>query len=210
MGPESLDPALAAAESADVLAVGPGLGRREETLQFVRDLLRRVDLPTVVDADALRALDGGKRASDRVVVTPHPGEMSVLLGWERARITADPIAAARECARRYGVVALLKGAHTVVANPDGRVRVNWTGNPGMACGGMGDVLTGTVAGFLAQGMESFQAAAAGAFVHGLAGDLVAGEMGGRGFLARDVADHLPAAVDVLRSRPGRVPFPGTS
>lgn len=207
LGPASLDAALAAAETADALAVGPGVGRREETLALVSELIERVRCPVVVDADGLRALAERPRASAHVVVTPHPGEMSTLLGRERARITADPIAAARECARRYGVTALLKGAHTVVSSREGRVTVNPTGNSGMASGGMGDVLTGLLAGFMAQGMESFRAASAAALVHGLAGDRVAACIGARGFLARDVAEALPGAVEVLRQSPRSVPCP---
>ena len=207
LGPEALGAVLEAAVTADVVAVGPGLGRRDETLCFVQELLAQVSLPVVIDADALRAVRQGGLGSGPVAVTPHPGEMSTLLGWDRARIVADPIAAARECAQRFGVVALLKGAHTAVASPDGRVYLNWTGNAGMAGGGMGDVLTGAAAGFVAQGMESFHAVTAAAFVHGLAGDMAAAEVGERGLLARDVAERLPAAVDVLRHRCGEIAFP---
>ncbi|MBM3464069.1 MAG: NAD(P)H-hydrate dehydratase [Armatimonadetes bacterium] len=204
---ESAIPALdAALADARGVGMGPGLGRREETLRVVRHLLETSTAPLVLDADGLLALPDAKRDRE-IVVTPHPGEMSRLLGKPIEEILGDPIGSARACAARFNVVALLKGAHTIIAAPDGRVRVNFTGNPGMASGGMGDVLTGIIATLLAEGLAPFDAAAVGAFVHGRAADLHVAAHGERGLLARDVAEALPDAIRDVQQNWARIPFP---
>jgi len=122
------------------------------------------------------------------------GEASVLLGeeeWPTTKIVEDPLSAVRICAERYQAVVVLKGAHSLVAAPDGRVRINVTGNEAMASGGMGDVLTGLVGALLAQGLDAYDAATVGVFLHGLAGDMVAQTIGKRGILASEVAHQLP-------------------
>lgn len=166
-------------QSRDVLAVGPGLGRFEGDGRWLRRLWEESRVPLVVDADALNALsatedfaDWKPRTTD-TVLTPHPGEMARLTGKSTAEVQRDRIGTVIHFAVRYGVTLVLKGARTIIAAPDGRAYVNVTGHPGMATGGMGDVLTGIIAGLLAQGLSGPQAAALGARLHGLAGERVA-------------------------------------
>lgn len=194
---------LAAAYGKGALAVGPGLGTTEETGQVVRRLYRELRQPMVVDADGLNLLAGevAVLAAGPRVLTPHPGEMSRLAGISTVEIQGRRRAVAADFAKRHGVYLVLKGAATIIAAPDGRLAVNPTGNPGMAAGGMGDVLTGLIGGLLAQGVAPFEAACLGAYVHGLAGDRLA--RGGRpfGFLAGELAAEIPAAFqEVLESQ----------
>ncbi len=163
--------------------MGPGLGQEGTTPEFVRAFVERVSLPMVLDADALNALAGrtellkratapdecGKRRT--IVLTPHPGEMARLVGWSVKEVEADRVGLARKFATENGVTLVLKGWRTLVAHPDGRVAVNTTGNPAMAKGGSGDILTGIVAAMLAQYPERVaEAVEAAVFLHGLAGD----------------------------------------
>jgi NAD(P)H-hydrate epimerase len=192
---------LSLLEKADVLAIGPGLSQATEVIALVRELLPHVKVPCVLDADALNALAGSgdilRKVQAPVVITPHPGEMARLLGMTPKEIQQDRIAAAVQAAERWSVTALLKGARTVVAAPDGAIFINPTGNPGMATAGSGDVLTGVVASLIAQGVETARAAAAGAYIHGLAGDLAAREKGMMGLIAGDILSTLPAAAREL-------------
>ena len=181
----------------DALVLGPGMGIDEETAGLVNRLYREVSVPVVVDADALTLLgkalparEGGQGAR---VLTPHPGEMARLTGLTIPEIQADRVAVAAAYAQEKGVVLLLKGASTAIAAPDGRIAINSTGNPGMAAGGMGDVLSGVIGALLAQGVAAWEAACLGAFVHGLAADRLARTKIRGGFLASEVAAELPAA-----------------
>ena len=182
----------------DAVALGPGVGLDPETQAAVQTLVRDVERPMVVDADALTALAGRlalcRDAPAPRLLTPHPGEAARLLGCGIADVQADRIASARRLAAESGAVVALKGARTVVASPDGRVAVNPTGNPGMATGGTGDVLTGIAGGLLAQGVAPAAVLSAAVYLHGLAGDLAAEARGEAGLLAGDVADALPAAI----------------
>jgi len=189
---------LSALACMDVLALGPGLGVVETTQLLVRRLVKDYAGPLVVDADGLNALVGhlevfGARQGALPVLTPHPGEMARLVGMTVAEVEADRLGAAIRFAGEHRVVLVLKGPHTVIAAPDGRYRVNASGNPGLASGGMGDVLTGLVGGLLAQGLEPFDAAALGVFLHGHAADRLAGRVGDAGMLASQVAAEIPAA-----------------
>ena len=173
--------ALELAAERTVLAVGPGLGMRPGVATEVRDMVKRSPVPVVLDADGVNAFAGRSRASlakrkAPLVLTPHPGEAARLYGVTAAEVQADRLAWARKIAADADAVCVLKGYRTVIAAPDGQAYVNPTGNPGMACGGMGDVLTGLVAGFLAQGLEPLEAAILGAFVHGLAADIAVDRM----------------------------------
>lgn len=185
-------------EWADAIAIGPGLSRDEETMAFVREVLMSVDAPTVVDADALFALNGHtsllKRRISPVILTPHTGEFAALAGGDAAEADIHRVRAAREASRRFSSIIVLKGAPTVTADRAGRSYVNSTGNPGMATIGSGDVLTGLVGGFLAQGLSAESAAYAGVFVHGLAGDIAAEKLGARSLLATDIGDSVPDAI----------------
>ena len=190
--------AVAAAKQRSAIAIGPGLSTAGQTAKFVHSVLSRADVPAVVDADALNCIGRRhavfKRRKAPTVLTPHPGEMARLTGRPTAEIQADRIGAARALASATGCVVLLKGAATVIANPDGEARINPTGNPGLATGGAGDVLTGLIGGLLAQGVGAFEAAWAGAYLHGLAADRAAADVGERALVAGDVIDALP---DVL-------------
>ncbi|MCK7595436.1 NAD(P)H-hydrate dehydratase [Pseudomarimonas salicorniae] len=181
-----------AAGRASVLAVGPGLGRGEWGRQQLEQALRRAagqDLPCVLDADGLWHLEAGRELPGRLVLTPHPGEAARLLGTDTAGIQSDRPAAARELARRYRACVVLKGNGSLVADPKGRLGVVDAGNPGMASGGMGDVLTGVVAALLAQGLGPWQAAALGAVAHATAGDRAADGQP-RGLIASDLFPAL--------------------
>jgi len=180
------------------LAVGPGLGQSEELADLIGWLVRECELPLVIDADGLNLLAGQlqvlqKRSGPPPVLTPHPGEMSRLCGLPVAEIEADRFQVARGFAMKHQVVLLLKGARTLIAAPDGRVRINASGNDGLASGGSGDVLTGLIGGLLAQGLDGFSAAALGAWLHGRAAELVAAGQGTAGMAASDLLLQLPPA-----------------
>jgi NAD(P)H-hydrate epimerase len=186
-------PALAAAlEAVDALAVGPGLGRAPGVARVVRRLLADFQGPVVVDADGLNALDLPTLAAARgaVVITPHPGEAGRLLGCAAQEVQADRVGAVRRLAREGRCVAVLKGAGTLVADASGSVAICPTGNDGMATGGSGDLLTGVLAGLLAQGAPPLAAARAAVYVHGEAGDRAAARLGRRALVAGDVLAHL--------------------
>ncbi|MDF9408017.1 MAG: Bifunctional NAD(P)H-hydrate repair enzyme Nnr [Pelotomaculum sp. PtaB.Bin013] len=189
---------LSLLDNADVLALGPGLSTVPEVVAMVRELLPSVRIPCVIDADGLNALAGEveilRKIQAPVVITPHPGEMARLMDVTTREIQEDRLSIAGKAATIWNVVALLKGARTVVAAPDGAIYINPTGNPGMATGGSGDVLTGVVAALIAQGLNPAQAASAGAYVHGLAGDMGARIKGMIGLTAGDILFNLPAAM----------------
>ncbi len=194
-GPE--DPAFAAiVEKKNVIAIGPGMGQHAETVQFIRRVVQESHTPMVVDADALNALAGQRlRFNAPRVFTPHPGEMSRLTGKPIADIQKDRIGTARAFATEHGVHLVLKGSRTVIAMPDGRVWINPTGSPAMATGGTGDVLTGMIAGLVAQFPNQFEQAVLGAvYLHGRAGELGAKELGEKSFIATDLFRFLPEAI----------------
>jgi len=202
---QALEPLLDLARDKQALALGPGLGQAEETQALVRRLVRECAPPLVIDADGINALAGHldvlvEGASFPRVLTPHPGEMARLAGVSIAEIQGDRVAFARGFASQTGAVLVLKGARTLTAAPDGRVFINASGNPGMASGGMGDVLTGLIGGFLAQGMEPAAAAALAVFLHGHAADRLARQLGTSGLAATDLLRDLPAARHDLLSR----------
>jgi NAD(P)H-hydrate epimerase len=199
--------ALAAADSAleelikrKTLAIGPGISRHPETAELVRGILQRAAEGTaiMVDADALNAFEGfqdrlhGRGRS--VVITPHPGEMSRLTGLSIAEIQANRLEVARKFAREHELTVVLKGHRTLVASPDGTVWVNPTGNPGMATGGTGDILTGIVASLIAQHpKQPLEATALAVYLHGLAGDLACESHGETSLVATDLLRFLPQA-----------------
>jgi ADP-dependent NAD(P)H-hydrate dehydratase / NAD(P)H-hydrate epimerase len=169
--PRAADAVIQAAERADAVAIGPGLGRTDGTVELVRILLERLDLPVVLDADALWELEPFARAAP-TVLTPHSGELARLLGTDSREVDAHRLDAVRRAASRFGSIVLLKGADTLVASPREGVLVAAYGTPALATAGTGDVLTGVVAAFLAKGMEPPLAAATAAVAHGLAAHLV--------------------------------------
>jgi NAD(P)H-hydrate epimerase len=198
LAPAALDALVALAQGKRAVALGPGLSLHPETQALVRALLPRLACPIVIDADGLTAIAGHAPVVSAcrapVVLTPHPGEMGRLLGCSSDDVERDRPAAAREAAMRYRAWVVLKGAHTLLAAPDGRLWINTTGNPGMATGGTGDVLTGVIGGLLAQSHPLPDAAAAAIHLHGLAGDLAAQQLGESGLIAGDLLQALPAAV----------------
>ena len=170
------------------VAIGPGLGRGPETQAFIRDFVAKLDLPVVVDADALDAV----ALRRGLVLTPHPGEMGRLIGKTALEVQANRWEIARQFACEHAVTLVLKGAGTVVTDPSGKLWINSTGNPGMAKGGMGDALTGIIGALLAQGLPALEAAKAGVFLHGRAGDLAAERLGQMAMLATDLIASLGA------------------
>jgi NAD(P)H-hydrate epimerase len=193
-------------EGKSVLAIGPGIGRVPETAELVRTLVNRRCLPVVLDADGLNAFAGcmdtfqsGVDLPD-AVLTPHPGEMSRLVGLGTAEIQARRVDTAREFTQKHRLNLVLKGFRTLTAAPDGKVWVNPTGNPGMASGGTGDVLTGMIAGLVAQyrNRPISEVVAAAVYLHGLAGDLAAKEMGQAPLIAGDLISALPHAYRYLQ------------
>lgn len=192
-------------EGKNALIVGPGIGVTDDTRRLVEWLISDASEPEramLLDADALNALaslgcETLKRARGHVVLTPHPGEASRLLGVPTTAINADRVSAARRLAERTGATVLIKGARSVIASPDGDVYLNSTGNPGMSTPGMGDALSGMVGALLGQHLRPLDALALGVFLHGYAADRVASRIGSIGYLAGDVIDELPQTLEAL-------------
>ena len=204
---EAVEHVLRLAEKKTDIAVGPGLSSAEESARaFVRELVERRSAPMVIDADGLNALAPWPeelKGSDElpIILTPHPGEMARLIGKTNADVQADRIGVAREFATKHHVITVLKGSRSLIAAPDGNVFVNPTGNAGMATAGSGDVLTGLIAGLLAQSppdwrgrKDALGAAVAGVYLHGLAGDIAAGKLGMRSLIASDIIANLSEAI----------------
>ncbi len=187
------------------IVVGPGIGVSDGTKDLIAWLIEEAvqpDRPMLIDADGLNVLAqiGPAKLKDAkgpVVLTPHPGEMSRLLGIGTKEVNADRVSAAKKLAELTGAVTLLKGARSVIAAPTGEVYINPTGNPGMGTPGMGDALSGMTGTFLAQGMDALKALALGVFLHGYAADRVASRYGGVGYIVGDLLDELPRAIDTL-------------
>jgi NAD(P)H-hydrate epimerase len=219
MGPEYMTEAIAetsdglSAEEVDrvldlardVIALGPGLGQAPGTRRFVTTLVDRATVPLVLDADGLNAFIGspgalvGREGRD-VIITPHPGEMARLIGSTAHDVQARRLETAREFATSHRLYVILKGHRTLIATPDGKVFINPTGNPGMATGGTGDVLSGMVAAWLAQLLDAEAACKLAVYLHGLAGDLAEADCGDAPMTAIDLAHHLSAAFLDLTAR----------
>jgi ADP-dependent NAD(P)H-hydrate dehydratase / NAD(P)H-hydrate epimerase len=183
-----------------VLALGPGLGTLEETKQFVHSIVAKAELPIVLDADGLNAFAGkgelfAQKRTAHLVVTPHPGEMARLVGRTTAEVQRDRVSCAKEAAGQWQAFVVLKGFHTVLASPDGHVFVNTTGDPGLAKGGSGDVLTGLLAAMIAQfgTKDLLRALALGTYLHGGAAVRLSQQSDASGVLAGEVADAIPCA-----------------
>jgi len=202
-GIKSLEKVLSLVTNAAAVAIGPGMSLCDEVAQFVRAFVQRCPVPLVIDADALTLLaresDHGesiiKNRKECTIMTPHPAEMGRLLGIDTNDVQKDRRRSVTLAAKKFGCVVILKGARTLIADANGTIYLNSTGNPGMATGGTGDVLTGVIAALLAQKLEPLHAAAAGAYIHGLAGDLTETENGGAiGMIATDIIERLPQAI----------------
>jgi ADP-dependent NAD(P)H-hydrate dehydratase / NAD(P)H-hydrate epimerase len=198
----SLDRLSAFIAARTAVAIGPGLTTHPETVDLVQALVKTLHRPAVLDADALNALAGRAtlltECKTPPILTPHPGEMARLEPDATAQsVNADRIGSATRFARERGVLVVLKGSRTIIARPDGMVSICPTGNPGMATAGTGDVLTGMMVGFLAQGLPSWEAACVATYLHGYAGDLAATVQGQAGLIAGDVIGHIPLALKAL-------------
>ena len=191
-------------KNQDVLAVGPGLSRDGETQKLIRKVIAETSQPLVIDADGLNALKGNlpalKKCIRRAVLTPHPGEFVRLFGGTLSDSDSLRKKRALEAAKKSGAIILLKGHKTVVASPDGKVYVNTTGNPGMATGGSGDVLTGMIAALIGQNFSLWDAARFSVYLHGLAGDLAAKKVGQVSLQAGDILECLPYAFKKILGR----------
>ncbi|MCM8776238.1 MAG: NAD(P)H-hydrate dehydratase, partial [Candidatus Omnitrophica bacterium] len=191
-------------KSQNVLALGPGLSQNRDTQKLIRRLVARTSLPVVIDADGLNAFCGYlsslKKSRGRAVLTPHPGEFVRLFSGDLTSEEAVRRKRAVEIASRFGAVLVLKGHRTVVAAPSGQVYVNATGNPGMATGGTGDILTGMIAALIGQHFSLFDAARFGVYIHGLAGDLAAREIGQISLTAGDILQFVPLAIQKSRGK----------
>jgi NAD(P)H-hydrate epimerase len=189
-------------DNLDVLAMGPGLGQHGETGRLLTDLLKSLEKPVVMDADGLNLfsenIDPLVNYRGDMVLTPHPGELARLTGISSKDIVLNKIDVARKYAKEWNKVLVIKGGPTVIGTPDGTVYINSTGNAGMATGGSGDVLTGVIAGLIAQGLNVVHAAMAGVYVHGLAGDMAKDKVGLRGMIAGDMLSYIPQAIKALK------------
>ncbi len=198
---EALEEIRSLMRTRRAVAIGPGLTVHPEVRALVAGLIRESTLPLVIDADGINSLVGEasvlKDAKAPCILTPHPGEMARLLSMTPEEVQARRVEVARGFATEYGVYLVLKGARTLVADPQGRVYINPTGNPGMATGGVGDVLTGVIGGLLVQGYPPLQASIMGVYLHGMAGDMVAEERGGIGMVATDLLEYLPRALRAI-------------
>jgi NAD(P)H-hydrate epimerase len=202
LGTAAVEGILELARYADVLAIGPGLGREEETCEAVVSILEAFEGPRLVDADGLYALGWAAR-SGRIVsgtdaapllLTPHPGEATFLLERDLGQILEDRRAAVRECAERFSASVLLKGYRSLAAEPEGMLRINPTGGPVLATGGTGDVLTGLIAALLAQGLPPSVSLSLAAYLHGWAGDRIAESRGAAGTVATDLLEQIPVLI----------------
>lgn len=195
---KSMKTILEYAKKADAVVFGPGLGQSRDMHSILKGLLLEYRGKLIIDADGLNALSKGcdilNGRSCSVVITPHPGEMSRLTGLSIDEIQQNRVAVAASFAEKYGITVLLKGKGTVIADCSGKVKINTTGNPGMATGGTGDVLSGVAAAFMGQGLDAFDAAVLGAYIHGKAGDMAAEKFGIHGLIAGDVADYAALAI----------------
>jgi len=182
----------------DVLIIGPGLGNNKSTFALVKKIMRKSSQSKVVDADALNALNKSlgilKKHKGQLILTPHQKEMSRLFGISTNTIKHNRKLIAKECAKHYNSIIILKGHNSIVTDGLKKFYINQTGNPGMATAGCGDVLSGIVGAFLAQGLDAFRAAKYATYIHGLAGDLAAKEKTQMGLIASDIVERIPDAL----------------
>ncbi len=188
---------------ADAVLIGPGLSQTKEAMLLIEAVVDNCNKPMVLDADALNLISGNKSLLEKLrceaIITPHPAEMSRLTGISTAGIQDDRIGITKSFADEFGLTVVLKGAGTVIASNDGRTAINPTGNQGMATAGAGDVLAGVIVSLLGQGLPPYEAAVAGTYIHGLAGDLATAGMGAAGVMASDIANNISKAIEQVIS-----------
>ncbi len=188
--------------SKTAIAFGPGISTHPEVQELMVWLIGQAEIPIVIDADGINVLAGFadilKEAKQPVILTPHPKELSRLIGVDMPSILKDRLAIVQKTAQKFHCYVILKGYHSLIADPEGKVFINTTGNAGMATGGTGDVLTGIIGGLLAQGFSKTQASLSGVFLHGLSGDMVTKKKGEFGLMASDLVEILPEAIEEMR------------
>jgi len=188
-------------QSANVLLIGPGLSTKGDVPELVRNLIRQISIPMVIDADGLNAItyepEVLEQAAGALIFTPHPGEMARLTKMSVADVQANRVEVARTYAQRWGATVVLKGARTVIATPDGQIYINITGNACLATGGTGDVLAGMLAGFIGQGLTPEDAAVVAVYIHGRAADKLAVEYGKAGILAGELLPVIPKVINEI-------------
>lgn len=202
---EGYDQIIEFIKNFDVVIIGPGIGQKETTQKLTRRLIPEIDKPLVIDADGLNAVSNSpnilRKRKNSTVITPHPGELSRLLKISSRQIQSLRIDSALLSARKFKAATVLKGARTIIATPQGEIAINPTGNAGMATAGSGDVLTGMIGAFLAQGLDCFEASQVGVYLHGLAGDLASSDKGESSILAGDLIDYIEEAIDFVEETP---------
>lgn len=195
---EALKEVIEMLDQISSVVIGPGLSQNQDTVSFVLDLLDLINKPCVIDADGLNALSANikslPKSARNFVITPHPKELSRLTGKTVEELLSDRVGSALAAAKQFDCIVVFKGAYTLVAHPDGEVYINPTGNSGMSTAGAGDVLSGIIGGLMAQGLNPFDAACAGVYIHGRAGDLVAANFGQAGIVAGDIRSAIPLAL----------------
>jgi hydroxyethylthiazole kinase-like uncharacterized protein yjeF len=198
---QALEKVVELSAGKDAVMIGPGISSHESTAALVLSLLPRLKIPVVLDADALNIVaskpDVLKSISQPVVLTPHPGEFARLLKVSTQEVVEHRLELVPKFALQYGVYLVLKGYRTLIAAPDGKVYINPTGNPGMATGGSGDVLSGMIASMIMQSDNILEALLAAVYIHGLSGDIAAEKMGEKSLLASNITSYLPQAVKAL-------------
>lgn len=199
---ESGEELLKLSKSVNMVIMGPGLSLNEETQELVRELTKRIETPLLIDGDGITAIAQDieliAQRKAETIFTPHSGEMSRLAKMEVSQVNEDKISVVQKMARELNAIIALKGAHSLIGYPDGMLYINTSGNPGMATAGSGDALTGAIAAMYGLGLSLGDAVRMGVFIHGLSGDLAAGEKGEDGITAQDILDHLPHAVRYYR------------
>jgi len=203
LGKEGFEKIKNFSQKCKAIAIGPGISPNRQTKQLIKMIINQLDIPLVIDADAINVLAGElsllKKYKAPLVITPHPGEMGRLLGTSVEEIQEDRIESAVALAKKIGAIVVLKGARTVIADKEGNSWVNLTGNPGMATGGSGDVLTGIISGLLVQKLSCLEAAKTGVYLHGYAADLAVQQKGEISLIASDTLETIPEAIRRIKS-----------
>ena len=207
---ESLNPIIKMLTGKTSILLGPGLGTEPETKKFVFDLLKEIEIPIIIDADGLNALeDEWEKISalkKNIILTPHPGEMSRMVKMNTSDLLANQIKLTTSFSKRKNIYIVLKHARSLIATPDGNYFINITGNPGLASGGTGDILAGYIAGLSAQQYTAEESLLAGVFLHGLASDLAVKDIGEKELIASDILEYFSKARWLIESDP--TPFQG--
>ncbi|HZX11813.1 MAG TPA: NAD(P)H-hydrate dehydratase, partial [Acidobacteriota bacterium] len=200
---KALDQVKILLKGKDAVLIGPGISTHDSTSRLIMSLMPSIDVPAILDADALNILSSNPEAlksmSSPVVITPHPGEFARMTHTSTKEVVEKKLDLAPEFSKKYGVYLVLKGYRTIVATPDGKIFINPTGNPGMATGGSGDVLSGMIASLIMQGGDFLESVLASVYVHGLSGDIAVKERGEKSLLAGDIINFLPKAIMDMES-----------